>query len=68
VSKKIRGAELMKVPYSLVIGQKEVDTGELSPRIRKDLEVNSSQQTYTVDEFLKTVANETKSRVSKTSL
>ncbi len=68
VGKKIRGAELMKVPYTVVIGQKEIETGELMPRIRKDIEVNSEHTSHTVDEFLKTVANEAKSRVNKTSL
>ncbi|HSX46427.1 MAG TPA: threonine--tRNA ligase, partial [Patescibacteria group bacterium] len=39
VGKKIRAAELMKVPYSIVIGEKEISTGELMPRIRKDMVV-----------------------------
>lgn len=68
VGKKIRNAELMKIPYTVVIGNKEVDTGQLVPRIRKDMEVSDQHESYTVDEFLKTIANETKSRVSKTSL
>lgn len=68
VGKKIRAAELMKIPYTVVIGEKEIDCGELKPRIRKDLAVNESEQAYQVDEFLKTVANEAKTRVSKTSL
>ncbi|MEK7152820.1 MAG: threonine--tRNA ligase [Patescibacteria group bacterium] len=68
VSKKIRSAELLKVPYALVIGQKEVETGEVVPRIRKDIEVSPEHESRTIDEFLKTVAHEAKSRVSKTSL
>ena len=68
VGKKIRNAELMKAPYTVVIGQKEVESGELTPRIRKDIEVNAEHQSRTVDEFLKTVAHEAISRVSKTSL
>lgn len=68
VGKKIRAAELMKVPYTIVIGQKEVETGEVTPRIRKDIEVSEQPQARTVEEFLKTVAHEAKSRVSKTSL
>jgi threonyl-tRNA synthetase len=68
VGKKIRSAELMKVPYTVVIGGKEVEVGELSPRIRSDMEVDAEHAPLTVDEFLKTVANEAKSRVSKTSL
>jgi len=68
VGKKIRNAELMKVPYTIVIGEKEIQTGELTPRIRKDIEVNEHHEAHTVDEFLKTVAHEAKARVSKTSL
>lgn len=68
VGKKIRSSELWKIPYTIVIGQKEIETGEVTPRIRKDMVVNEEAQSYTVDEFLKTVANEAKSRVSKTSL
>jgi len=68
VGKKIRDAEVWKVPYSVVIGEKEIAGGELTPRIRADLVVAQDAKSYTVDEFLKTVANETKSRVSKTSL
>ncbi len=68
VGKKIRNAEMMKVPYTIVIGQKELETGELMPRIRKDMEVSTEHQPHTVDEFLKTVAHEAKSRVNKTSL
>ncbi len=68
VGKKIRSAELAKIPYTVVLGQKEVETGEVTPRIRKDIAVSEQTASRTIDEFLKTVAHETKSRVSKTSL
>ena len=68
VGKKIRAAEMWKVPYTIVIGEKEIGGSELTPRIRKDLVVSDDAKRYTVDEFLKTVANEAKSRVNKTSL
>jgi threonyl-tRNA synthetase len=68
VGKKIRAAELMKVPYTVVIGDKEIESGQLTPRVRKDIEVESEHQPHTVEEFLKTVANEAKARASKTSL
>jgi threonyl-tRNA synthetase len=35
VGKKIRAAGLAKVPYTLVIGDKERETGRVSPRLRK---------------------------------
>jgi threonyl-tRNA synthetase len=68
VGKKIRNAELFKVPYAVVIGEKEMETGELLPRIRKDLEVSEAHEAHTIEEFLKTIAHDAKSRVSKTSL
>jgi len=68
VGKKIRNAELMKIPYVVVIGEKEVNSGELGVRIRKDLVVESEENSVTIDEMLNTVANEAKSRVTKTSL
>ncbi len=68
VGKKIRNAEMMKVPYTIVVGEKEIESGELTPRIRKDMEVQQGDKAYTITDFLKTVANEAKGRVSKTSL
>src|SRR5690606_33867926 len=41
VGKKIRNAELMKIPYTIVIGNKEVESGEVVPRVRKDIEVHA---------------------------
>src|SRR5581483_5789282 len=37
VGKKVRDAEVMKVPYTVVIGAKEVESGRLAPRGRGDL-------------------------------
>lgn len=68
VGKKIRAAEVAKVPYSVVIGEKEVATSQVSPRIRKDMVVVDAPVSLGIEEFLKTVANETKGRVLKTSL
>lgn len=68
VGKKIRNAEKAKVPYMLVIGTKEIETGEVTPRIRGDLKVQEAENTYPYRNFFKSVANESKSRVSKSSL
>lgn len=68
VGKKIRAAELAKVPYSIVLGEKEMASHEVTPRIRKDIAVHGEEQSIGLDEFLKTVANEATSRVEKTSL
>jgi threonyl-tRNA synthetase len=59
VGKKIREAELMKIPYTVVIGPKEVESGKLAPRSRHDLpELPESS----VDELLQRLSNDTKSR------
>ncbi len=68
VGKKIRAAELAKVPYTVVIGEKEIASGEVVPRIRKDIAVQGNGRAHGVDEFLKTVAHEAKTRVTKTSV
>lgn len=68
VGKKIRAAEVAKVPYAIVIGDKEVATRQVAPRIRSDMTVIDAPVSLGVEEFLKTVANEAKGRVLKTSL
>lgn len=68
VGKKIRNAEALKVPYTVVIGQKEIEGGELMPRIRKDLEVSETHDSRTIEELLVTIVHEAKNRVNKTSL
>lgn len=68
VGKKIRAAELWKVPYTLVIGEKEMESGDVSPRIRKDIEVEAEHQPLSFENFFKSVANEAKSRTTKSSL
>jgi threonyl-tRNA synthetase len=39
VGKKIRAGEVAKIPYSIVVGEKEIAGGQVMPRIRKDLVV-----------------------------
>ncbi len=68
VGKKIRNAEVWKVPYTIVVGEKEASSGEITPRIRGDLKVGEGDKTLPVANFLETVANESKSRVSKSSI
>jgi threonyl-tRNA synthetase len=68
VGKKIRASELAKVPYTVVLGEKEIASRQLTPRIRKDMAVKEEEQAIGLDEFLQTVCNEAKSRVNKTSL
>lgn len=68
VGKKIRNAEMMKVPYTIVVGEKEIESGQVVPRVRSDMTVQEGERPIGLEEFLKTVANEVKSRVNKTSL
>jgi threonyl-tRNA synthetase len=68
VSKKIRLSSTDKVPYTLVIGEREVNNGIVSPRLRRDIAVIDAQSELHYEQFLKTVSNETKARVNKSSL
>lgn len=69
VGKKIRNAELMKVPYTVVVGEKELETRELSPRIRSDLIAASHQEkSYPLDAFLHALVTESASRTQKSTL
>ena len=54
VGKKIRAAEVMKVPYSIVIGQKEIESGKATPRTRKDLPDMGEKS---IDDILVSIAN-----------
>jgi len=67
VGKKIRESEVWKVPYVIVVGEKEAGSGELTPRIRSDLQVGEGSS-MKIDNFLRSVLNECRSRVSKSSL
>ena len=64
VGKKIRSAEMMKVPYTLVVGEKEINENILSPRIRADLGSNNDNQSYPTDTFLQTVQIEVQERAN----
>ncbi|MFW9604741.1 MAG: threonine--tRNA ligase [Trichlorobacter sp.] len=51
---KIREAQLQKIPYMLVIGDKEVDQGTVTPRFRDGTNLNP----MTADEFVSFISNE----------
>lgn len=69
VGKKIRAAEVLKVPYSIVIGEKELETGQLTPRVRKDLAVEGREDSsYDAQSLISSIANESRSRVQKSSI
>ena len=59
VGKKIREAEVMKIPYTVVIGGKEVESGRLSARGRSDLpELPESS----IDELLSKLSQDARDR------
>lgn len=69
VGKKIRSSQTMKVPYTLVVGEKEVAEARLTPRVRTDLAVEGRQdQSYEVEQFLTSIAREAKTRATKSSI
>lgn len=59
VGKKVREAELMKVPYTVVIGNREQETGNLKPRNRSDL---PEMPESTIDELLQRLSDDAKAR------
>ena len=69
VGKKIRAASQLKVPYSLVIGEKEVEQGTLTPRVRADLAADGREDaSYDADVFFAKLAEEVTARVRTTTL
>jgi threonyl-tRNA synthetase len=62
VSRKVRDAQLMKVPYVLVVGDKEVDAGTVSVRDRAGVEVRG----VGLDAFVARAMDEAGSKAVKT--
>jgi threonyl-tRNA synthetase len=60
IGKKIREAELSRVPYMLVAGEKEVNEGKISVRRQGKGDVGSQS----IDEFINTIVEEIQNRVS----
>jgi len=61
VGKKIRDAEVMKVPYVVVVGHKEVESGRVTPRVRGDLP-KLDQETLALEDFLAKLTQDAKQR------
>ena len=66
VGKKIREASMKKVPYTFVIGEKELESGKLSPRVRGDL--GDSAEAYDLDDLLSKLQQEISNREAKSVL
>jgi len=54
LGKKIRNAEMMKVPYMIVVGEKEVESGKISVRDY----ATKNQEEFEIDAFVKKVVKE----------
>lgn len=67
VGKKIREAELMKVPYALVIGNREMKTGRITPRIRAG-HGTDNPKAMSIGQFITSLVTEHQSRAPKSSL
>jgi threonyl-tRNA synthetase len=61
IGKKIRDTELMKVPYMLIIGEKEMNEGKVSIRRQGKGDIGAKA----VEEFLQEVVTEIKERKSE---
>ena len=57
---KIREAQLEKIPYMLIVGQKEVDEDSVSVRSRKDGDLGSMK----IDEFIIKVKEEDANKIN----
>lgn len=58
---KIREAQLEKVPYMILMGDKDIENGTISVRARKDGDIGS----MSVDDFLKIVLKEIETKAIK---
>ena len=58
VGKKVRAAQLQKVPYTLVIGDKEIASGELTVRYRDGVEVKGVPS----EDFIRALVEEARTR------
>lgn len=70
IGKKVRAAELYKVPYVIVIGDKEAESGKISVRIRKDLVGDSTDESkqFTVSELMEAIQAEHDQRTKLSTL
>jgi threonyl-tRNA synthetase len=63
LGKRIREAEMMKIPYVLVVGEKEESAGTVAVRGRgRDGEPSGDEGTMMIEEFIKKIGNEIKTR------
>lgn len=59
IGAKIRQAQLRKVPYMVILGDREAETGNLAVRTRSDGDIG----TFSVGDFIARVTQEVQQRV-----
>lgn len=60
VNLKIREAELQKIPYMIIIGEKESQTGQISVRKRKEGDIGQ----HKIDSFIETIKHDIDQKLS----
>ena len=70
IGKKVRAAELYKVPYVIVVGDKEAESGKIGVRIRKDLVGDGTDESkqFAVTELMTAIQAEHDSRTKLSTL
>jgi len=59
IGAKIRQAQLRKVPYMVILGDREAETGTLAVRTRSEGDIG----TFSMDDFIARVTREVQQRV-----
>jgi len=59
VQSKVKDASLMRIPYVIVVGDKEEKSGEVAVRVRGDKNI----QNFSVDEFISKIKKEIEERI-----
>jgi threonyl-tRNA synthetase len=68
VGKKIRNSSIAKVPYTIVVGDKEAGSENVTVRVRTDLEPSQESPELTFNDFVKTIQTEVSDRAATSHL
>jgi threonyl-tRNA synthetase len=67
VGKKIRNAEIMKVPYVVVIGEKELESKSITPRVRADL-LQGDPSAVSLEKLIEVICRDIKEKSLESNL
>lgn len=68
VGKRIRSAEVQKIPYTLVVGEKEVKTGKFLPRVHAGYAGKEGAKPKLLSRLAKAMAEEVTTRAPRSTL